>query len=463
MRDQTDTSEFSGSHLDALRGARWRLKDEVFHIPKGRPGSDGRVAQGGGEAYAIPLLDETNTCRWFLKIFRHSTSSARRQARAEWLISQRMHEWIPELQAAPRYWIDTRDCGRPDGFSHDFSGYLAASVTGRTWHAFKMDVTDSSQSISHECRQRWVTQLLRATAVLERHGIVHGDLSDNNVLVDAAGGDLHLIDFDAFVAPNAPGEVQRLTGQAGGTVGTADYMPVDLQQRFRAGETDVSPYSDRRARDLLLLELLCFEAGCPDEETPSYWDWRVVEERLETTELGIARRYFQRREILDLPEHQRIASQELTTAIRIALPPATARRSVYVAADAAPKQPAARKVAERLRDALWSISIAQLILLGSSVQRLLTRQFAQDGSQTSTTVWLATWVVGLVIIAVGGWQISRIAYGEEVPTPYRIGPIVVRFPCHETGIESTHVREILVLILLALGALLFGGLLFMCC
>jgi hypothetical protein len=31
-------------------------------------------------------------------------------------------------------------------------------------------------------------------------------------------------------------------------------MPVDLQQRFRAGETGVSPYSDRRARDLLLLE-----------------------------------------------------------------------------------------------------------------------------------------------------------------------------------------------------------------
>lgn len=457
MPDHTDTSEFSSSDLEDLRGMRWELNDEIFHIPKGRPGDDGHVVDGGGEAYVVPLLDERNTCRWFLKIFRNSSNMARRRTRAEWLISQRMHEWVPELQAAPRYWIDTRDCGRPDGFSRDFSGYLAAPVPGRTWHAFKMDVTDSCQSISHECRQRWVAQFLRATAMLERRGIVHGDLSDNNVLVDPESGDLHLIDFDAFVAPNAPREIQRLTGQAGGTVGTADYMPVDLQQRFRAGETDVSPYSDRRGRDLLLLELLCFESGCPDEETPSYWGWRVVEERLETTELGTARRYFQRREILVLPEHQRIASQELAMAMRIALPPATARRSVSVAADVPAVQAVSSKSAERLRDALWSITMAQWILLGSSVQRLLMRQFAQDASQTSNTAWLSTWIVGLFIMAFGGWQTSRIAFGTEAPTLYQIGPLAIPFPAYETGIESTYVREIHVLIRLALGALLVGG------
>jgi serine/threonine protein kinase len=90
-------------------------------------------------------------------------------------------------------------------------------------------------------------QLLRATAALERRGIVHGDLSDNNVIVDAASGALCLIDFDAFVAADAPDDIQRLSLGDGGAIGTPDYMPVDLQKCRNAGEDDVSPYSDRQS------------------------------------------------------------------------------------------------------------------------------------------------------------------------------------------------------------------------
>ena len=73
--------------------------------------------------------------------------------------------------------------------------------------------------------------LVLALAVLEQEGIVHGDLSPNNIVIDLAAQPdqpaLYLIDFDAFVAP-AAGANEAVTVAEGGTYGTEGYCPPDL-------------------------------------------------------------------------------------------------------------------------------------------------------------------------------------------------------------------------------------------
>lgn len=453
MDDLIDIPPVEGDDLNRLRGLRWRLNGEEFHIPDAGFGHDGLAIRGGGEAFLVPLLDETDDCRWFLKIFHGHAASSRRRARAEWLSSQRLHNLMPELHAAPRRWIDTRDCGRPDGFSCDFAGYLAAPVVGQTWLEFKLDVSDGIQSMDDERRLRWARRFLRALAGLERRGIVHGDLSDNNVLVDAATGTLHLIDFDAYFAPNAPADIRRLSSSNGGTVGTPDYMPVDLLHRHRDGESNLSPYSDRRSRDLLLLEILCFDTGVPAEDGVSLWDRALMEHRLKTAALGPAARYFQRREILNLPEQQRATSQELATAMRVSQPPTTVIHcSHQIASEDAPKS-VTSKAAQRLRDALWSISMALWFLLALAIQDWVRLQSSSASFQISTVAWSG----GIVIFALGSWWTSRIAYGSEAPTLCQIGPLQVKFPAYETGFESPFVRRALVLGRLTVGVALLTG------
>lgn len=447
MDELSDIPPVDGDDLKRLRGLRWRLDGDVFHIPDAAFGHDGLAIRGGGEAFLVPLLDGTDTCRWFLKIFHGHAASSQRRARAEWLSSQRLHNLMPELHAAPRRWIDTRVCGRPDGFSCDFAGYLATPIVGQTWLEYKLDVSDGIQSLTDECRLRWAKRFLRVLAGLERRGIVHGDLSDNNVLVNAATGTLHLIDFDAYFAPNAPAGIRRLSSIHGGTVGTPDYMPVDLQQRHRNGEPDLSPYSDRRARDLLLLEILCFDADVPAEDGVSVWDRSLMEHRLKAARLGPAGRYFERRELLDLPEQQRVSSRELATAMQVSQPPMTVIHSGHQAASDDAPESVTSKAALRLRDALWSISMALWFLLALTVHDWVKQQSGSDGFHNSISAWCA----GIVTFALGGWWTSRTAYGSETPTLCQIGPLLIRIPACETGFESPLVRQPLVLARLAIG------------
>jgi serine/threonine protein kinase len=114
-----------------------------------------------------------------------------------------------------------------------------------------------------------------ATAVLERAEMVHGDLSPNNIVIDAGappgGPALCLIDFDAFVAP-AAGADQAVEVAEGGTYGTEGYCPPELGSRAGAGDGSVAPYSDRYGRDMLILELLFMDSALSPDDPPAKWD-----------------------------------------------------------------------------------------------------------------------------------------------------------------------------------------------
>jgi serine/threonine protein kinase len=175
-------------------------------------------------------------------------------------------------------------CERPEGIAFDLTASLALAIPGTTWKETKEAIVAGGISLHQEMRWRCMRDLILACATLERYRIIHGDLSDNNVMVDVnvseGGAALQLIDFDAFVSARS-GAPPPVTIGEGGTYGTDGYCPPDLRGRAQQGNPSVAPYSDRYGRDMLLLELMCFDARLsrgrlPPDEPPCQWPQDVL-------------------------------------------------------------------------------------------------------------------------------------------------------------------------------------------
>jgi hypothetical protein len=338
---RTDILVLSNTQAKALAGSLLAIGEEVFWLKDYDPAYPGQPPwRSGAEGKAFPLLGRDGTVAAYLKFFTRPTQE--RLTRTAWLIGQQMHTWLPGLVAAPLLWIDTRLSPRSAEIDFDFAGYLAHAVPGETWLETKNHIVEAETSLPEEFRWRCAEDLLLATATLERAGIVHGDLSPNNVVIDreALPGEpaLYLIDFDAFVAP-AAGRSQAIDVAGGGTYGTEGYCPPDLASRAAAGDGAAAPYSDRYGRDMLILELLLMDHALPPDDPPTKWKhdefarrraaWRASGElarRQMLTHLDVP-------ELFSLSEQQRPTSIQLAAELGLELPeppvvyadPATAR------------------------------------------------------------------------------------------------------------------------------------------
>lgn len=165
--------------------------------------------------------------------------------------------------------------------------------------------------------------------MLERNGIIHGDLSPNNLRVDLSAGmqdpAAYLFDFDAFVAP-AAGELGTLTTEDGGVFGTEGYCPPDLHEGTEQAEADIAPYSDRYGRDMLVLELLCYDRSLPFDLPPSYWPREVLLERLQRIGADRAVPYLTRQDLFSIPESERPSAAKLAQQFGMNVPPPIKRR-----------------------------------------------------------------------------------------------------------------------------------------
>ena len=172
-------------------------------------------------------------------------------------------------------WTDTRRGLQSEKIGFAFSAYLAKAVRGETWLEHKTRMVRRETYFPEGLRWRCLSDLLVVLAVLERAGLVHGDLSPNNVVIDynARGSEpaLYLIDFDAFFAP-AAGVNRSVTVAEGGTYGTQGYCPPDLAAAAKLGNDSVAPYSDRYGRDMLLLEFLLMCHGLPADDPLADWN-----------------------------------------------------------------------------------------------------------------------------------------------------------------------------------------------
>jgi serine/threonine protein kinase len=280
--------------------------------------------RSGAEGKAYPLLDYDGSVAAYLKFFTRPTR--KRLVRTAWLIAQQVHTWLPGLAAAPLLWVDTRHARRSPPSALDFEGYLSQAVPGTTWLELKNSIHENSLPFPDEFRWRCVRDLVLALSVLEQEGMVHGDLSPNNIVINIDARldqpALYLIDFDAFVASAAEGN-EAVTAAEGGTYGTEGYCPPQLAAAAGNGEGSVAPYSDRYGRDMLLLELLIMDCGLSPDDPPSqlspdqlqrrYVAWRARGDCRALSHLEPAT-------VFALAEQDRPASVELAAGLGISLP-----------------------------------------------------------------------------------------------------------------------------------------------
>ena len=273
----TNTTEIltlTNTQAKELAGRLVKVGSETYYFKNYEREHPGQPPwRSGAEGKAYPLLGYDHAVVAYLKFFTRPTQ--KRLDRTAWLIGQGIHTWLPGLSAAPMIWGDTRHADTPADGPFDFAGYLARAVPGKTWLELKSDIADNSVRFTEELRWRCVIDLLAALAVLEQEGIMHGDLSPNNFVVDSAALPeqpvLYLIDFDAFVA-DAAGENRAVTVAEGGTYGTEGYCPPDLAAAAVAGDGRAAPRSDRYGRDMLLLELLVMDGSLSPDDPPTSWD-----------------------------------------------------------------------------------------------------------------------------------------------------------------------------------------------
>lgn len=370
-----------------LAGRRWVIDGETYRFANYDPSEPGYPPwKSGAEGLAYPLLGSRGKIVAYVKSFEEMKVGLTRVRRTEWLIGQHLHKVAPELQAAPCRWLDTTHVGRPDQVNFDFACSFSSAVAGQTWLETRVDVADGIVQLDAEFRERCATNLLNALAHLERCQIVHGDLSPNNVIVNINAPQnepaLWLIDFDGFSAPGAGSELNRLTTGEGGTVGTRGYCPPELYQKHTAGDRSIAPFSDRFGRDMLLLELLCFDECCDYEQPVCDWSADQVQSRLQKSLLAGRLPHLFGPAVFSLEEARRPSSEQLIQAVQ-----PTSSGVANVSAASPPIAPVSKpalsvslsatcgRIAFR---ALWLICLTVLALLSFAGTRLAATELGRE-------------------------------------------------------------------------------------
>ncbi len=328
LNSGTDILTLTNTQAKELAGRLLTIGTETYYFKNYDQKHPGQPPwRSGAEGKAYPLLDYDRSIAAYLKFFTRPTQ--KRLERTAWLIGQQMHTWLPGLSAAPLVWADTRHARRPAAATLDFAGYLARAVPGKTWLELKNAIHDNSVLFPEDFRWRCVRDLVLALSVLEREGIVHGDLSPNNIVIDLEAPPdqpaLYLIDFDAFVAPAAAGN-EAVTVAEGGTYGSEGYCPPDLAAAATEGDGSASPYSDRYGRDMLLVELLVMGRGLSPDDPPSSWSCDQLQRRYAAwqarSDPACLRTLFHldRATLFTLAEQDRPPSTELAAGLGLALP-----------------------------------------------------------------------------------------------------------------------------------------------
>ena len=274
----------------------------------------------GGEAYVFPMLDEQEQLAAYLRFVKPSKASPARIERTSWLIGQQLPKVSEVFLGAPSAWVSTGIYGRPKSIKFDFTATFHHAVPGVSWGELKLsNETEDGVLPSMAVRIQMAKNLIAHLAILEYLGIVHGDLSGSNFMVDPKTGKAYLIDFDGFVFSKSKTlKKPKLTIKDGGVKGTPGYLPPDLEE---TQSKLAAPYCDRHARDILLVELLAIQEGDSADVSPKFWcNPLVTWNRLKphATELGLL--HLLQADFFQLTSAQRPSSLDLAIAANCAMP-----------------------------------------------------------------------------------------------------------------------------------------------
>ena len=294
----------------ALEGKPWTIDGRVlyfgsFHI--------------GGEAFASAMVDGAGRVVAFLRFLNKRFTTPGRIHRTEWLIAQRLDSKSDLFTAAPRAWASTgkRSSPRPPGIDFDFTATVHNAAPGKSWKEMKAAIDGGLDSLPCEnIRITAAKQLITSLATLEVAEFVHGDLSDGNVVIDPSSGSLRLIDFDALVFKKSTTLAHpQLPTSLGGVKGTTGYMPADLEQ---SDSPNCTPYSDRHARDMLLLEILGFVQDDPPDLSPKFWgDPHLTLEAVSPLARKMGMPHLCQPTVFSAPENTRPSSRQLASILNL--------------------------------------------------------------------------------------------------------------------------------------------------
>lgn len=430
MDPENDILILSQLQAKELAGKRWTVNGTGYTFADYHPAQAGQPRQppwmSGAEGMAFPLLGTDGRQRSFVKFFDELRVTAKRVDRTKWLVEQRIDTWVPELRAAPNTWVDTRTLGGPAGISFEFTCPLSHAVPGRTWLELKSDIVEGAARLDQQMRQRCVQNLIRGLVYLEQAGIVHGDLSPKNVIVnlDARPDEpaLYLIDFDGFKAEHAERLCQLSMGE-GGTFGTRGYCPPELVQQAEQDELSTAPYSDRYGRDILLIELLCFDAECDYGDPASEWSWEKIQHALSQSETGEQLRHLTGQDIFELPEDRRPSSYDLARSLRMTTPPRIKGRHAVprMTPSGSPLRNAVRistgGLVPKAVVILWALCLVHWGLVSYRGAGMLSSPPSPTdaGMMASLWPWIARAFVGLGVFGVGATGLSYLAFATDQP------------------------------------------------
>ncbi len=425
-----------------IAGKEWKVQGQTLRFADFDPRYPGEPPwKSGGEGIACPLLDAQGRVVYYAKFFDQTRITEKRVRRAQWLAGQQASGWAPQFLAAPVTWVTGSPATRPKSIRFDFSCLLSVAAPGRPWQEIKADITSGAVQWTDDLRRRAVRDFIAGLAILERRNFIHGDLSHGNLVLDPAATSgspvLCFIDFDAFVCPVAD-ELASLSTAEGGTFGTPDYCPPSLVAG--SASQDVRPFSDRFARDTLLVELLGFDSTCASDEAASKWDTHVRQKLLGRAPFASQLPHLLLDTLFQLPEHRRPHTCELAAAIGIPVGPPVKSR-VWLADR--------HKAAAQQKTGVWGRTINQTVLTPTNaltrVQTAATRLLAflclvhWSGAVTLAATnfpvsmpslavrltwvigWFGIWAAGLVVIV-------RIVIGDMRQHVLQVGDFQLELP-----------------------------------
>lgn len=440
------TPNLSFEELSELSGKRWFVNGEALRFVEHGDEPGCHPWTGGGEAIAFPLLSSNGEKAYFARLLFRVPMTEKRYERWQWLAQSGLHEVTRELSAAPSALLDTHSVGRPDGIDFDFTCSLCGAVPGMTWELLK-DEIKSGYRFDKVLRRRCISDLVRATAMLEREGVIHGDLSPANIIINPTASPmetaLYVIDFDTFVASNEEADVSRLTAAEGGSYGTEGYCPPSLSSLVGVKDDELAPYSDRFGRDMLILELLCFDEQVRyDHEQPiSNWDRSDIRRQLSRTPQAMRFQYFMKEDVFDLDEDDRPDSEVLARWTRTTLPP----RIAEMAGENA-EHGWARRAGEQFQGwmrgragtvslildyymiAVWFVGTAALLLSALEGLTSAAESDLQDGPVFGGVFVVCKVIVVAVFLGKTVSCISNLAFSRDEPHLFLVGPFGFFFP-----------------------------------
>ena len=187
---------------------------------------------------------------------------------------------------------------------------------------------------------------------------------------------------------------------------------------------------------MLLLELLCFDQGCPVSDPPWKWPRELVERRLKQNGLAGEGQYLLRSDLFEVSERQRLPSRTLAQAFGARVPPQIKRRQTHTAST---RRRAAKGTSS---GGVFPVVVVLLWLLCAGLWSVVAFTIADwlIGAGSGVFAFGMRWFARIGLLLAGVITLSTLVLAGREPTLVEVGPVTLRFPArrNRTLSETWH-------------------------